>query len=74
MKDIEITTVKSSNISGVGYNEEEQMLKVVFKNKTAYFYFDVPKNVYEEFMLAGSKGKYFYSNIRNVFKYSKEEK
>jgi len=70
---IDIVPVRSSNIAGVGYDEETQMLKVVFKNKTAYFYFDVPKSVHEEFMLAGSKGKYFYSNIRNIFKYSKEE-
>ena len=34
-KAIELKPVLSSNIAGIGYNEQKQLLKVAFKNKTS---------------------------------------
>ena len=71
-KDVfEIIPVKSSNITGINYNEKSKTLTVVFKNGTKYFYFDVPWSIYEELMGADSIGKFFHSHIKGVFKCEK---
>ncbi len=62
-------SVDSSNIRAIGY--ESQTLEVEFLNGSVYQYFDVPEHIHTEMMGAGSKGKYFSSNIKGTFRYSK---
>ena len=60
---IEMEKVKSSNLSEVGYDEEEETLVVQFKNGSKYTYDDVPVSEYHALMGAPSVGKYFNTNI-----------
>ena len=66
--------IESSNLEGVGYDEEEQILYVAFKPKrstprTLYRYFEVPSETFSGLLSAESKGKYFHWEIRDVFAY-----
>src|SRR6266498_24022 len=47
--------VDSSMIYAVGYDEEAQILEVVFKRTGVYRYRNVPKNVYEGLLASDSK-------------------
>jgi len=60
---IERITVKSSNIHSVGYNSLYRILQVQFHHGGIYQYYDVPGNVYTEFMQASSKGKFLNAKI-----------
>jgi len=57
--------VESSNISSIGYDEENEILEIEFHSGSVYQYYDVPFEVYDELMNADSHGSYFYHNIRN---------
>lgn len=62
--------VSSSNLSSVGHDENSQTLEVEFLNGSIYQYYDVPRNVYEELISAGTVGGYFAQNVRNNYRYS----
>ena len=64
-------SVESSNLASVGYDKENQILEVQFNHGGVYQYFEVPKNVYEALMNAGSHGKYFVHNIMDDYEYQK---
>jgi hypothetical protein len=64
-------SVESSNLASVGYDAENEILEVEFKHGGVYQYLDVPQNVFEELMDAGSHGVYFSANIRNDYEYQK---
>ena len=57
--------VQSSNLASVGYDISTSVLEVEFLNGSVYQYYGVPAQVHEGLMNAGSKGSYFYQNIRN---------
>ena len=61
--------VTSSNIASVGYDAEKQILEIEFHHGAIYQYFDVPKEIYEGLMSAGSIASYFHHNIRENYKY-----
>ncbi len=63
--------VSSSNIAAIGYEEGSMTLTVQFLSGTLYQYFDVPSQVHQELMVAGSVGTYFSQNIRNNYRYTK---
>lgn len=63
--------VVSSNLSQVGYEEENQTLKVVFKNGDLYHYFGVPKEVFELMLKSESIGKFFNQHVKNKYQYGK---
>ena len=65
------TTVSSSNLASVGYDEENQILEIEFKHGGVYQYFDVPQSEYDALMNASSHGSYFSNNIRNDYEYVK---
>jgi len=62
--------VSSSNLSSVGYDEEEHILEIEFNSGGVYRYFDVPPRVHKELMNASSHGKYFHREIKDNFRYS----
>jgi len=67
MLDIEMQEVSSSNISAIGYDVEEMILRIEFNTGRTYDYEDVPEYVYENLENADSIGSYFYKHIRNNY-------
>jgi Zn-dependent M32 family carboxypeptidase len=76
---MELKKVQSSNIEQIGYeekykitlNKEVSRLRIVFTSGGIYDYYNIPKEVYEEFLNAKSIGKYFWANIKNKYDYEK---
>jgi len=60
------SSVDSSAIVRIAYSERGQKLFVTFSAGT-YTYFDVPREVYEAFMAAASKGAFFNTRIRDRY-------
>lgn len=48
--------VQSSNVVSIGYDEQEKILEIEFKNGSIYEYKFVPKEVFDEIMSAQSIG------------------
>ena len=69
--------VVSSNISEIEYDETLKELSVWFKNKKTdtehYVYEGVEPDVFGELMLADSKGKYFFNNLKGKYEFRKVE-
>ncbi|MFC4221772.1 KTSC domain-containing protein [Flagellimonas marina] len=61
--------VSSSNLASIGYDADNEILEIEFKNGGVYQYFGVPEGVYDELMDAPSHGVYFSANIRNDYRY-----
>jgi KTSC domain len=64
-------SVESSNIASVGYDKKTSTLEIEFHHGGVYQYYHVPEQTYNSFMSANSKGRFFYSNIKDVFAYKK---
>lgn len=62
--------VQSSNLDSVGYDEENNILIIKFRNGT-YKYFGVPKQIFLKLLNAPSKGKYHHDFIKNNYPYKK---
>ena len=62
-----LVKVDSSMIYAVGYDEEAQILEVVFKRTGVYRYRDVPKKVYEGLLKSDSKGSYMRDMIIDMY-------
>jgi len=65
-----LASVESSSIAAIGYNAAERALWVQFVSGRIYRYDDVPQATYEAFLRAGSKGRYFNSEIRDNYTYT----
>jgi len=63
--------VDSSNIASVGYNDNTNTLEIEFNSGHLYQYFDVPKNIYDELLIADSVGKYFHNHIKGIYRYAR---
>lgn len=63
--------VVSSNVAAIGYDPDEEILEVEFLNRSIYWYYDVPEEVYDDFMMASSKGKYMWDHIRDIYEYER---
>jgi hypothetical protein len=55
----------------IGYDQDTQTLEVEFHKGRIYQYFDVQQPVYEEFINAGSKGKYLATQIKGNYRYAR---
>ena len=55
--------VESSMMAAVGYDPELEALIVLFNSGKAYQYLNVPPEIYDGLMLAGSKGRYMLDNV-----------
>ena len=64
---MELIKVDSSLIYAYGYDEEQQILEVVFKRTGVYRYRGVPKDVYEGLLKASSKGSYMRDLIIDMY-------
>jgi hypothetical protein len=65
--------VVSSNIESIGYDDGEQTLEVEFRGGSVYQYFDVPAEVYQGLMDAGSSGSFLAREIKGVFRCERVE-
>jgi len=59
--------VKSSNIAAIDYDWERQILRVSFRSGGIYEYDDVGDQVYQAFLGAPSKGRFFHDFIRDQY-------
>lgn len=69
METIDLTPVESSQIEAIGYSPNRQVLVIKFKNKTGtgptYEYDNVPLALFDEFLHADSKGRFFRDRIKS---------
>ena len=63
--------VSSSVIAAVEYDDERGTLEVEFRNGRRYVYRRVPRRVYEELLVAPSKGRFFNDRIRGVYPFGR---
>lgn len=67
----EMIYVDSSNLEQVGYDSDAMELHVIFKEGALYVYSDVPQQIYEELLVAASKGSYLNREVKGVYSYEK---
>lgn len=63
--------VASSNIASIGYDEPSQTMEVEFNNGSIYQYYNVEPSVYQQMMLASSKGQFLHFYIKGAYPYSR---
>jgi aspartokinase-like uncharacterized kinase len=66
-----INEIKSSNLKKTTYDTITKKLLVEFNTGAQYEYDDVPHQVYTQFRMSESQGKFFSSKISKTFKYKK---
>jgi hypothetical protein len=65
--------VDSTSIESVGYETRLNVLEVKFRSGALYRYVAVPPAVFQAFLKAGSKGRYFTRQIRNRYEFHRLE-
>ena len=58
-------------LAAVAYAESERTLYLRFKSGEIYKYFDFPREQYQEFLAADSKGQYFAAHVRDQFPFER---
>ena len=66
-----VCEIVSSNLIKTTYDSETKKLITEFKNGMKYEYEEVPHNIYAQFRLSESQGKFFNSKISKTYKYKK---
>jgi len=66
-----VNDIQSSNIKHTEYDTETKKMLVEFNNGIKYEYSDVPHQIYTQFRISESQGKFFSSKISRTFKYVK---
>jgi hypothetical protein len=66
-----INEIESSNLSKTEYDTETKKLIVEFKSGLKYEYDEIPHQLYTQFRMSESQGKFFSSKISKTFKYRK---
>ena len=61
--------VESSNIAMVGYDEEQKILEITFRDGRVYHYLEVPPERALSLLRAESKGRFLNSDIKPAFGY-----
>lgn len=62
---IKMNAVTSTSISEIGY--KYRTMKVKFNNGNMYEFKKVPRAMFDEFVKAMSKGKFFNEKVRDAF-------
>lgn len=63
--------ISSSNLKKTEYDTESKNLVVEFNNGTKYEYSEVPHQIYTQFRMSESQGKFFSTKIAKTYKYKK---
>jgi len=66
-----INEIQSSNLKKTEYDTETKKMLVEFNSGAKYEYIEVPHQVYTQFRLSESQGKFFNSKISKIYKYRK---
>lgn len=72
MREYEWVEVISSNINKIAYDKEHRELLVEFRGGNQYYYINVPEKIFEDMLLASSKGEFLYRNIKGQYGYGRE--
>ena len=62
-----ITAVEATVLATVGYDQAYHRLRLEFRSRAIYDYFEVPDAVHQALLDAQPKGNYFNKVIRNRF-------
>jgi hypothetical protein len=62
-----LTPLSSSNLAGYDYDPDTQLLTIQFTSGRSYDYKNVPQDIVDGLAQADSSGRYFNSNIKNVY-------
>lgn len=63
--------VASTNISSLGYDPTSETLEVEFTSGAIYQYYNVGTALYDQLMLAPSKGQFLNAYIKNAYPFSR---
>lgn len=66
------TSVNSSNIASIGYDQSNSILEIEFNNTRIYHYYNVPMSEYKNLMSASSHGRYLAQNIIDNYRCSEQ--
>lgn len=66
-----INEIQSSNIKKTEYDTDTKKLIVEFNNGMKYEYDEVPHQLYTQFRMSESQGKFFSTKIAKSYKYKK---
>jgi hypothetical protein len=66
-------SVESSNVTEIGYQEEDRTFYVRFHNGALYAYYEVEPDVFDLMMSANSKGSFVWQYLRDRYNYSRVE-
>ena len=66
-----INEIQSSNLKKTEYDTETKKMLVEFNTGAKYEYSEVPHQLYTQFRLSESQGKFFNSKISKTYKYRK---
>jgi KTSC domain len=61
---VPVEPITSSNLAGIGYDRERQILAVQFKSGAIFHYGNVDLDLATAFYTAGSRGSYYARNIK----------
>ena len=70
-KRLPMVAIRSSSLAQVAYDCHQSILRVQFRDGTAYDYEGVPLQSYLDLLQADSKGAYFNRHIRNLYSQAK---
>ncbi len=59
--------IKSSTIDVVGYDEQTHKMRVTFKDQPAQDFCHVPEQLYNQFLNARSKSRFYKRHLKNAF-------
>ena len=65
---MQLTRVESSMIYAAGYDDTCNQLEIVYFNGI-YRYYDVPREIFDGLLDAGSKGQYMHAYVLNQYPY-----
>ena len=66
-----VTTVESTTLATIVYDELRELLRLEFCSQAIYLYWGVPPIVHQGLLDAPSKGRYFNRAIRGRFPYQR---
>jgi hypothetical protein len=66
-----INEIQSSNLKKTEYDTETKKMLVEFNNGAKYEYSEVPHQLYTQFRMSESQGKFFSTKISKTYKYRK---
>jgi aspartokinase-like uncharacterized kinase len=66
-----INEIQSSNIRKTEFDTESKELVVEFNNGLRYLYENVPHQIYTQFRMSESQGKFFNSKIAKSYQYKR---